>query len=58
LNIELELPIKAGEMEAYPLYWPAQEPEETEFPTRVEIEEGYAGGHGPGSGVTGTIDDC
>lgn len=58
LSIEVELPIKAGEMSEYPLYWPAQQPEETEFPLRVEIEEGYAGGFGPGTGVTGTIDDC
>jgi len=28
------------------------------WPTEDEIEDGYAGGYGPGSGVAGTIEDC
>lgn len=53
--MEVELPIKAGEMSPYKWYWPAQEGEADPFPLPIEIEKGYAGGFGPGSGVTGTI---
>lgn len=58
INIGIELPVRAGETEVYPYYWPALLPANTLFPTVVEIEKGYAGGFGPGSGVTGTINDC
>lgn len=54
----VELPVKAGETELYPYYWPALLPANTLFPTVIEIEKGYAGGYGPGAGVTGTINDC
>lgn len=58
IGVVCEVPVKAGEMAKYDLYWPANVPEATIFPTAVEIEKGYAGGFGPGSGVTGTINDC
>ena len=58
ITIDVELPIRSGEMTPYQWYWPAQQPATDEFPLPFEIEEGYAGGFGPGSGVTGTIDDC
>lgn len=53
--MEVELPVKSGEMETYKWYWPAQQGENDPFPLPIEIEKGYAGGFGPGSGVTGTI---
>lgn len=58
LSITVQCPVKIGEMDAYPFYWPANLAEDETFPTQVEIEDGYAGGFGPGSGVTGNIDDC
>jgi len=58
LSFVIERPVKAGETSLYPYYWPAQLPANTLFPTVVEIEKGYAGGYGPGAGVTGTINDC
>lgn len=58
INLLVEVPIKADSMDKYDLYWPAQVSEATLFPTVVEIEKGYAGGYGPGSGVKGTITDC
>lgn len=58
ITMTVEFPIKAGEMKVYPLYWPALVEVSNIFPTVIEIEKGYAGGYGPGSGVTGTINDC
>jgi len=58
IAVELELPIKSGSMEPYLFYWPANTPSGSLFPTVIEIESGYAGGYGPGSGVQGTIDGC
>jgi hypothetical protein len=57
LEFDVELPIRAGEMTKYPFYWSASAGATEAFPTVVEIEEGYAGGFGPGGGVTGTIED-
>ena len=48
--------IKSGEMDQYEHFWSADST--TQFPTEIEIEKGYAGGHGPASGVVGTINDC
>lgn len=50
--------IKTGEMDQYIHFWPALQDPPEEFPTNLEIELGFAGGYGPGQGVTGTIDDC
>jgi len=58
LSFDIELPIRAGEMSQYPFYWPAALAADKAFPTPFEIESGFAGGFGPGSGVQGTIDDC
>jgi hypothetical protein len=58
ISMEVEVPVKSGEMDIYNLYWPANVAAETLFPKVIEIEKGYAGGYGPGAGVTGTINDC
>lgn len=55
ITMEVELPVKSGQMSSYKWYWPSQEGEFDPFPLPIEIEKGYAGGFGPGSGVTGTI---
>jgi hypothetical protein len=47
--------VRSGEMEQYELFWPSDAGATVQFPTDAEIEEGYAGGYGPGSGVTGSI---
>lgn len=58
VNVTVECPVKIGSMEEYAFYWPASADADAVFPTELEIEQGYAGGYGPGSGVTGNIDDC
>lgn len=50
--------VRVGEMEQYIHFWPALQSATTEFPTNLEIQQGLAGGYGPGAGVIGTIDDC
>lgn len=57
LSLLLQTGIRTGESTQYPFYWPANE-DPTQWPTDIEIEEGYAGGYGPGSEVSGTINDC
>ena len=58
INLALLVPVRAGEMTEYPYFWPASVEEELEYPSAADIAEGYAGGYGPGSGVTGAINDC
>jgi hypothetical protein len=54
LNIEALLPVKFGEMTAYPFVWPMDiDPDINLFPTNTEIAVGYAGGNGPGKDVEG-----
>lgn len=57
LLLQLNVPIRAGEMVEYPFYWPALMALET-WPTLFEIEHGYAGGAGPAGGVTGSVTNC
>lgn len=57
ISMTLHTGVKAGEMEQYKHFWPADKTP-SDFPTIEEVEAGYAGGDGPGGGVTGTIDDC
>jgi hypothetical protein len=52
LILTLELPIRLGETEEYPYYWPSSLPADYEFPP---ANDDYAGGFGPNSNVTGTI---
>jgi len=58
IQLSVQMPIKSGTMEEYFWYWPAQKQQDAEFPTSAEIELGYGGGYGPGTGVQGTIDGC
>jgi hypothetical protein len=46
------LPIRLGETEEYPYYWPSSLPADYEYPP---TNDDYAGGFGPNSNVTGTI---
>jgi len=58
INLLVHTGIKTGSMVQYVHFWPALNDPTIEFPTEAEIELGYAGGYGPGQGVTGTINDC
>ena len=58
ISLTLHTGVRAGELEQYPFFWPANIDETTEFPTVLEISLGLAGGVGPGAGVTGVIGDC
>ncbi len=55
IDFECLVPIKAGQMEMYPFFWPASLPIGTTFPTASEIAEGWAGGNGLGAGATGDL---
>lgn len=52
LTLTLETPIRAGERTAFELFYPKDSA--VEWP----VEEEYAGGFGPGAGVSGTFEDC
>jgi hypothetical protein len=51
INMTLDTPIRAGESTAFPFYWPATG-------TPALIGESFGVGSDPGTGVTGTINDC
>lgn len=56
---ELNTGIRTGEMTQYPFFWAGSvSPSNSSWPQQAEIDKGFAGGHGPGSGVIGTIDTC
>lgn len=46
--------VRTGEMVQYVHFWPAGLDPSIEYP----LDGDYAGGYGPGAGVTGTIGDC
>jgi hypothetical protein len=41
VKLKLWLPVRFGEMTAYPLAWPAAIDENTLFPTTIDIEKDY-----------------
>ena len=57
MHLVLHTGIRAGETTQYPYYWPGDKTP-VDWPTQEEIDDGYAGGYGPGALVAGTIDDC
>ena len=55
VDFELELPVKAGEMDYYPFYWPSLLPANVTWPPADEIANGAAGGGGIGVWATGNL---
>ena len=55
IALECWVPIKAGSMLEYPFAWPADEEEDTEFPTQEEYDAGNAGGNGIGADAVGNL---
>ena len=55
IEFELELPVKAGEMDYYPFYWPSKLPVNVTWPPADEIASGAAGGGGIGIWASGNL---
>jgi hypothetical protein len=56
ISIEAIVPVRCGEMEAYPFYWPKDISTDFLFPTDEEILNGVSGGGGIGEDVEGGIE--
>jgi hypothetical protein len=55
IDFELELPVKAGEMDYYLFYWPSKLPASVTWPPADEIASGAAGGGGIGVWASGNL---
>jgi hypothetical protein len=55
IDFELEVPVKAGELNYYPFYWPSKLPSSVTWPPADEIASGAAGGGGIGVWATGNL---
>lgn len=55
IDLQCWTPVKAGSMEEYPFAWPADEEEDSEFPTQIELDAGNGGGNGIGANATGYL---
>lgn len=55
IEIECLVPVRAGEMAPSPYFWPANLPTDSVWPSRADIERGYAGGGGIGMDATGML---
>jgi hypothetical protein len=56
ISIDAIVPVRCGEMEAYPFYWPKDISTDFLFPTDEEILSGVAGGGGIGEDIEGGIE--
>jgi hypothetical protein len=55
IEFECLAPVKAGKMETYPFFWPANVDPSLAFPTAEEVAEGRAGGGGIGAEAWGEL---
>ncbi len=55
IDFECLVPVVAGTMMKYPYFWPAALPASVKWPPQSDIDKGYAGGGGIGSGANGSL---
>jgi len=55
IDFECLVPVVAGTMTKYPYFWPAALPASTPWPPQSDINAGYAGAGGIGSGASGSL---
>ena len=55
IHFQCLTPVTAGTSAEYHWFWPADLPKSDTWPPKTEIEDGYAGTGGPGSGASGPL---